>query len=303
MTANFLSWVMATAMAFIAWCPGGRATAGNFPRKLSETGLFSSVAPLTPAPGVLPYAIAAEPWMDHAVAERVVGLPDISTVRIYDRAIHVPGTAYFDSRVFFPKEAVLAKTISIEMERGTPSSKRRLETQILHFDGDNWFGYTYRWNEAQTDAELVPAGGADMNLDILDAEAPGGHRKQTWRLASRGQCLVCHNGWCGPPQGFNAEQLNRQGQLERLQKLNVVAQATPTGKGKGKGKGKAEAAADGKVRTLFQLADPYDPSQDLTRRARSYLNVNCAHCHQNAAGGTATIDLRAEVGLNATKAA
>jgi putative heme-binding domain-containing protein len=272
----------------------GAETAANFPRKLSETGLFSSVAQLTPAPGVLPYVINSEPWIDHATAERLVALPDVSTVSIYDRAIPVPNTAYFRSRIFFPKDAVLAKTISIEMERGKPGSKRRLETQILYFDGYDWFGYTYRWNDAQTDAELVPASGATAELDILDSEVPGGRRKQSWQFASRGQCLVCHNGWSGPPQGFTAEQLNRQGQLERLQQLNVVARATQAGKGK--------AAADAKVRTLFKLADPYDASQDLAQRARSYLNVNCAHCHQNAAGGTATIDLRAEIGLDSSKA-
>jgi putative heme-binding domain-containing protein len=269
-------------------------TAASFPRKLSETGLFSSMAQLTPAPGVLPYLISSEPWMDYAVAQRLVALPDVSTVSIHDRALPVPGTAYFRSRVFFPKDAVLAKTISIELENGKPSSQRRLETQILYFDGDNWFGYTYRWNDAQTDAELVPAGGAETELDIVDAAAPGGRRKQTWHFPSRGQCLVCHNGWAGPPLGFSAEQLNRQGQLQQLEKLNVVAQGT--------GKGKAKATGDGKVRTLFSMADPYDASQDLSQRARSYLSVNCAHCHQNGAGGTATIDLRAETGLGATAA-
>jgi putative heme-binding domain-containing protein len=269
-------------------------TAASFPRKLSETGLFNSVAQLTPAPGVIPYVINAEAWMDHATAERVVALPNLSTVSIYDRAIRVPNTAYFQSRVFFPDNAVLAKTISMEMERAKPSSKRRLETQILYYDGYDWFGYSYRWNDAQTDAELVPAGGATAELDIADSEAPGGRRKQSWQFASRGQCLVCHNGWSGPPQGFTVEQLNLHGQLEKLEDLKVVARATQAGKGK--------AAADAKVRTLYQLANPYDASQDLTKRARSYLNVNCAHCHQNAAGGTATIDLRAEIGLGQAKA-
>jgi putative heme-binding domain-containing protein len=273
--------------------PNEAKTAANFPRKLSETGLFSALAPLTPAPGVLPYAINAAPWIDHATAQRVVGLPDVSTVRFFDYPVHVPGTAFYNSRIFFPGEAVLAKTISMEMQRGNPKSSRNLETQILHFDGNDWFGYTYRWNDTQTDAELVPAGGAEVDLDIADADAPGGHRKQTWRFASRGQCLMCHNGWAGPPLGFTPEQLKRGGQLERLQKLGVVAQAA---------KNKGKASPEGKIRVANSLADPYDASQDLTQRARSYLHVNCAHCHQNGAGGTATIDLRAEINLNAAKA-
>ena len=42
---------------------------------------------------------------------------------------------------------------------------------------------------------------------------------------------------------------------------------------------------------LPKLVDPYDESADLDRRARSYLQTNCAHCHQFNAGGTANIAL------------
>jgi putative heme-binding domain-containing protein len=267
--------------------------AGKFPRKLGESGLFVKMPQFVPASGVLPYSIYAEPWMDHASAERLLALPDLSTVQLYDRSIPVPNTAWFRSRVFFPKGAVLAKTLFMEMEAGKPGSKRALETQILHFDGADWFGYSYRWNDAQTDADLVPAGGAERELDILDPEAPGGHRKQTWRFPSRAQCLVCHNGWAGPPLGFSAEQLSRQGQLEKLQKLGAVARGVV---------GKGKPAGDGQILRLFQLCDPYDANQNLAMRARSYLSVNCAHCHQGGAGGTALIDLRAELGLGAMKA-
>jgi putative heme-binding domain-containing protein len=268
--------------------------ASVFPHKLSETGLVTSAAKLAPAPGVYPYTILAQPWLDHAVAERLLALPDLSTVRIYDNAIPVPNTAYFRSRVFFPKDAVLAKTISMEMERGKPGSLRRLETQILHFDGNDWFGYTYRWNDDQTDAELVPAGGAEMELDIIDPEAPGGHRKQTWHFPSRAQCLICHNGWSGPPLGFSPEQLNCQGQLDWQQKMNLIARAVPDDK-------KQKNPADGNVRTFYSMTDPYDAKQSLTMRARSYLDVNCAHCHQPGAGGTALIYLQARTNLNDTR--
>ena len=40
------------------------------------------------------------------------------------------------------------------------------------------------------------------------------------------------------------------------------------------------------------LACSGDESAPLAERARAYLAVNCAHCHQKGAGGTATIDLR-----------
>ena len=46
---------------------------------------------------------------------------------------------------------------------------------------------------------------------------------------------------------------------------------------------------------------PYDASADLDRRARSYLQVNCAHCHQFNAGGTANIALGFELPIDQTK--
>lgn len=46
-----------------------------------------------------------------------------------------------------------------------------------------------------------------------------------------------------------------------------------------------------------KFVDPYDPAADVELRARSYLHVNCAHCHQPHAGGTATIELTNDVKL------
>ena len=91
----------------------------DFPRKLSETGLFSSAKDHVPAPGVMPFSINAEQWADHAVAERFVALPGTTTARMYDRFVPIPG-GFFSGQVFFPKDSVLAKTLSLEMVAGNP---------------------------------------------------------------------------------------------------------------------------------------------------------------------------------------
>ncbi|HZY90102.1 MAG TPA: hypothetical protein VFE78_35095, partial [Gemmataceae bacterium] len=51
-----------------------------------------------------------------------------------------------------------------------------------------------------------------------------------------------------------------------------------------------------------RLVDPYDGGAGLDERARSYLHVNCSHCHQFGAGGTALIDLRRDRSLKDTNA-
>jgi putative heme-binding domain-containing protein len=257
----------------------------KFPRRLSETGLFASVKDHRPAPGVVPFVPVAQQWADHATAERFVAVPGDSTVRVHDRWIPIPG-GFFSGQVFFPKDGVLAKTFTLETERGNPRSRRRLETQLLHFDGENWHGYSYRWNDAQTDADLVPAAGADMMLTVTDPKAPGGKRRQTWHFPGRAECIQCHNPWAGYALAFTPSQLDRDfdyggtrdNQLRALRHAGII---TPV-----------RAPGNQGPPPQPHLVNPYDTSAGLDERARSYLHVNCSHCHQFGAGGTSLIDLR-----------
>jgi putative heme-binding domain-containing protein len=267
----------------------------DFPRKLSETGLFASVKAHEPVPGVVPFSINAEQWVDHATSERLLALPGRSSVRVLDRPVHVE--PFFQARTFFPAGAVLARTLSMEMERGDPKSRRRLETQLLHFDGTEWYGYSYQWNDEQTDAALVPAAGADRPLTVVDARAPGGKRQQTWHYPGRGECMQCHNPWAGFALAFAPAQIDRRYDYgaaidEQLRTLEHAGYIKPE---------KAPGKHEGPPPTPARLCDPYDSAADVNARARSYLHANCAHCHQGGAGGTATIELRFDVPLSDTK--
>lgn len=246
----------------------------DFPRKLSETGLFASVTDQAPQPGVIPYEINAEPWTDHATAQRFVAVPGDATIQPTKKAWT------------FPTGSVLAKTLSLEMQVGEPASKRYVETQILHYDGIDWQPYTYAWNDQQTDAMLVESDGDQKTFEIADPTAPGGVRWQSWRFAGRAECQRCHNSWSGPPLGFNPPQLNRStsllgataDQLDALQEIGLI-----------------EKSIDEKDRG--QLADPYDSTAAIDPRARAYLHVNCAHCHRQHAGGAVLSKMHYDVPL------
>ena len=249
----------------------------TFPRKLSDSGLFSSLVPLVAAPGVIDYSISAELWSDHAIAERFVALPNDSSI------------ATETGKWVYPKDAVLVKNLSLELRQNDSTSRRRIETQILHWDGSEWLPYTFQWNDDQTDALLVDAAGVDRSFDVLDRLAPGGKRHQTWRYASRAECQRCHNQWSGPPLGFQTPLLHKDhayrdtvaAQLDTFAHIKLLAPPV-------------------KVEGVACLVDPHDSAARLEDRARSYLHVNCAHCHRMHAGGAVLSQMHVDLPLEKT---
>jgi uncharacterized repeat protein (TIGR03806 family) len=259
-----------------------------FPRSLSQTGLFTSTRDQTPAPGVIAYEINAPLWSDGARAERFLALPGTSRVEVGE-----------GGRWRLPDGAVLARTVSMELVPNNPASRRRLETQVLHLEAGSWRPYSYAWDDAQTDATLVDGGGASRTLQVVDRDAPGGVRAQPYRVHARAECTICHNPWVekkttifgrqsASPLGLSTGQLNRE-----VRRDGASANQLRAFEGMGLFARPLAASPDDLART----ADPYDTSADLNRRARAYLQVNCAHCHQNGAGGTATIWLSDDLPL------
>jgi len=250
----------------------------KFPRKLSESGLFANTARQSPAPGVYPFDVAAPMWNDGATAKRFVALPGTNTASYEGRGEN--------ARPKFPTNTVFARTLSLELERGQPATARKVETQLLHFDGRQWRAYAYRWNDAQTDAALVDAAGAEQNFTVRDSGAPGGKRRLAWRFHSRAECLRCHNSWNGFTLGFQPGQLALGAPVDRLATLTDLALID-----------KPFAAAAPKTR----LAHPRDTSASPEARSRSWLHANCSACHRIHGGGTALIFLNHEATLAQTK--
>ena len=253
--------------------PAKGANQTEWPRKLSQTGLFASTADHRPHPGLIPYSVNSPLWADRAFKERFIALPGDKTMTFTE------GGPWG-----FPEGTVLVKSFSLEREQGNPKTLRRVETRLLTLQEGDWHGYSFRWNDAQTDADLVDPAGLDR--EFAQQVPPAPPRKQTWHFPSRSECMVCHVRF-GFVLGINTPQMNKdhdygggrlENQLQALAKLGVLATGTKAGLPK--------APA-----TYARLADPYDPKADLNARARSYLQANCAHCHVDEAGGNSAINL------------
>ncbi|MBI3863912.1 MAG: PQQ-dependent sugar dehydrogenase [Planctomycetia bacterium] len=265
----------------------------TFPRKLSETGLFASTKDHVPAAGTVPYSVNAELWSDHALKERFLALPGTSQIE-FD-TVEYPQPAPGAPRGWrFPDGTVAVKTFSMEMEKGNPASRKRLETRLLHFEqlagteevGDQvWRGYTYVWNDDQTDAELLESRGADRELTVRDASAPGGMRKQTWHFPSRAECTLCHTMPAKYVLGLNTLQMNKSHDYGNGHVANQLHEL------EARGMFKSWSVSSKPPQDLPHLANYRDESQPINDRARSYLHSNCAHCHMKWGGGNAEFQL------------
>ena len=251
-----------------------------FPTKLSETGLFASVKSHQPAPGVIPYQINASAWADHATSERFIALPGDVQLKAEERR---PWSQLHQWQ--FPADSVLVKTLSLRMDASDPASTKRIETQILQFTGEGnnvCHAYTFAWNDQQTDAILVDMAGADRTFSITDPNSPSGIRQQKWHFSARNECLFCHNDTMGSTLGFNAPQLcgitategseSTSTELQRLFQLGIFDKPIELKEP--------------------PIVNPWDESAELEARAKSYLHVNCTHCHRFQGGGNASIELR-----------
>ena len=264
--------------------PSDRKTANrNFPRKLSDTGLFTTTSTHRLAPGVISYSVGAAPWADHAVSERFVALPGNTQLGLHKSSNIQIGNV--SGQWSFPVDGVLAKTISLDLIAGDVRSRRRLETQVLHYTGQSWQAYNYIWNDSGTDAVLAGNQASDRQFTVKDPAAPGGQRVQNWHHASRTECILCHTTRGGSIYGFTPAQLNRDhnygtvvdNQLRTMTHIDLISPPL------------AKAPAT--------MPDPADPTLPLETRARAYLHANCATCHRRGGGGTAAMDIRFEFSL------
>ena len=260
--------------------PAPETPKAPFPRRLSETGLFVSTANHTPEAALIPYSVNSPLWSDGAEKERFIALPGMSQIEF---------TA--EGAWKFPEGAVLVKTFSLDAGEGEAGTQKRIETRLLVIQQNEWVGYTYRWNDKQTDAELVESAGADRTFSVRDAKAPRGRREQAWRFPSRAECMVCHSRAAGFVLGPSTFQMNklhdygavRANQLSTLERIGAFH--LPAG-----GEGQAGKLPQ-PVEKYAALPDPRDEKAELEARVRSYLHANCAQCHVAAGGGNAAMEL------------
>ncbi|MGZ8940576.1 MAG: PQQ-dependent sugar dehydrogenase, partial [Limisphaerales bacterium] len=228
------------------------------PATLAETGLFPNTRALIPAAGLVPYEVNSPFWSDGAEKMRWFGLLDGASTIQFART----------NNWTFPSGAIWVKHFELELEKGNPASRKRVETRVLVKNNSNAgvYGVTYRWGSDTANATLVPNEGAQETFTIKDG---GTNRTQVWTYPSRNGCLVCHTPSGGYALGFNTAQLNRDFNYP-LSRTNQLVALHNAGYVNG---------PKTNVHLLPRLAALNETEWSREYRVRSYLAANCANCH------------------------
>ena len=229
---------------------------------LSEYALVvGNGATQQPASGVIPYEPISPLFSDFSTKYRFLYVPE-------GKKIGYQNEAKWD----FPDGSILVKTFAYLANLNEPAGERRLiETRLMLKDAEGWTPHTYLWNDEQTEATRKREG-ARVEVSWLDAL--GEMREITYRVPNTNQCLGCHGDTGVTEQlGPRTRQLNKEyayvdgseNQIDKLHALGLFDVAPPD------------------ITERISLTSP-SGDEDITWRARSYLDANCSHCHNPSIG-------------------
>ncbi|WP_342118824.1 SO2930 family diheme c-type cytochrome [Pseudoduganella sp. OTU4001] len=282
----------ALVLASCARSPAPPAEPVNFiaegrPEKLSAWRLMAaSEGQLMLNKEVLPYTLNTPLFSDYAHKLRTVWMPKgVSANYNADTAFDFPVGTIISKTFYYPREGS-SQVVQATDDKGDTSqldlSKVRLmETRLLVRRAEGWIALPYVWNEQQTEAELKRTGD-QIPMEMVSAQ---GKQRFTYVVPNVNQCASCHvadlKSKKFEPLGLKARHINLDGQLEKLAQAGYLSGAPSA----------AEAPRN---------ADWRDKGATVDARARAYLDINCAHCH-NKKGTANTTALHLEIGAPANQ--
>jgi len=235
----------------------------TFPDKLSDFGFFLDSSAQTPHENVFPYELISTLFSDYSEKQRWVYVPENQKAKYQENWV-------FD----FPTGSALIKTFYYPVdERDPEKGKLLLETRLLLKKESGWKAVSYAWNDQQNEAYKKIAG-KTINASWIDFM---GEQKQVrYRVPNVNQCKECHaaNNEI-TPIGPKARNLNKKysyhdgdfNQLVYWMKKQIIDQY-PT--------------------DMVSPVDWSDETLDINIRVRSYLDVNCGHCHSPTGNANST---------------
>lgn len=224
----------------------------GYPAHLSDYGFFADLAKRTPNARVSGYGLETALFSDYAEKERYLYLP-----------AGAKAGYQADKVLDLPVGAALIKTFGYQQN----GAFKPLETRLLLHRANGWVAIPYVWNADGSDADLKRAG---TRIPVRFTDPSGAARQISYAVPNQNQCKDCHaSDGAITPIGVKTRYLNHDGQLEKLLAAGML---------------------DRLPKDAPQVARWNDAKAPLEDRARAYLEINCAHCH-NPAGAASNSGL------------
>lgn len=261
-TKVILALVLILPIAYIMICNRKpqpvRASEISLPARLSAFKLFKGDPKLlVQGQGVEIQELSSALFTDYAHKQRLLKLPP-------GKKMIIKGNGLPE----YPEGTLLAKTFYYEKNEKQPGSGRQIiETRILLLKNGKWNAGTYQWNTAQSEAFYIPD---TANIPVNWTDQQSRSRKVSYHIPGAQECISCHqlSGQIVPigPKAMNLNRMvSRNGkdinQLVYLQNQGWLQMDLPVSK-------------------VAKLPAYENPQESLEHRARAYLEINCAHCHQ-----------------------
>ena len=264
----------------------------ELPENLADWGIMrANGRDLALHDDVRPYALNTPLFSDYALKLRTIWLPEGSAAAFrthgpldFPVGTIISKTFYYEKAPGFgPDRFAVLTTARAELpEPGAGLDLERyvlVETRLLVRYDEGWKAIPYVWNRAQDSAQLAIAG------DVLTIEHVTDSASDVFAyiVPDINQCSGCHvvnhSSKLLQPIGPSAWQLNRQGMTDSAPQNQLQAWA-------------AAGLLTDLPEDIPEGVDWEDTTQALERRARAYLDSNCAHCHNaKGAADTSALDL------------
>jgi len=237
--------------------------------KLSEYNFFKGeMKNQQPADGLLPYEPASSLFTDYALKKRFIWMPEGK------KATYINDQTILD----LPVGAALIKNFYYDNVQNTSvvGATRIIETRVMIRKADGWIFADYVWNTEQTEAfyslegSFTPISWKDENGVVKSTD---------YRIPSEAQCIVCHKS----SETINGSLVTKHIPIGiKPQNLNFDYNYTTSTQNQ-----LTKWIQQGYLENNFSLpsventtVNYNDTSKSIAMRTRSYIDANCAHCHQ-----------------------
>ena len=235
----------------------------EFPDKLSDFRFFKDASAQVPHDKVIPYELISTLFSDYSYKQRWVYVPNEKKAE------------YQEDWVFdFPTGSALIKTFYYPIDERNPElGKNLLETRLLLKKDQGWEAVSYAWNKEQNEAFKKIAG---KTINVSWTDFMGEERDVRYRVPNVNQCKECHDADDKiSPIGPKARNINKDFAF----KEGIFNQLTYW---------MNRQIIDEYPLDLVSPVDWTDESKDINDRVRSYLDVNCGHCHSPTGNANST---------------